>query len=172
MKLDREGTALIHESEDLRLNAYADQAGVYTIGYGTTRYPDGTLVRPGETCTREQAEYWFGCDAAWAEKCVNNIGVELNQKMFNALVSMAYNIGAAAFNGSTISLHLRNRNYIGAQAEFDKWIKTRNPVSGRLTISNGLRSRRDKEQRLFNDGIREALVANQEALAMFNRYLE
>jgi GH24 family phage-related lysozyme (muramidase) len=38
------------------LTAYKDGAGVWTIGRGTTIYPDGSHVKQGDTCTLEQAE--------------------------------------------------------------------------------------------------------------------
>jgi lysozyme len=51
--------ALIASWEGLRLGAYEDQAGVWTIGFGHT-----AGVKQGDTCTREQAAAWLASDAA------------------------------------------------------------------------------------------------------------
>ena len=50
---------LIEKYEDYRDHAYKCQAGVWTIGIGTTRYPNGQAVKAGDTCTRAQAEMWM-----------------------------------------------------------------------------------------------------------------
>lgn len=50
---------LIALSEGLRLIAYQDSGGVWTIGRGHT-----LGVKKGDTCTVEQATAWFRTDAA------------------------------------------------------------------------------------------------------------
>lgn len=50
--------ALIASWEGLRLTAYQDSGGVWTIGFGHT-----AGVKEGDTCTREQAALWMGEDA-------------------------------------------------------------------------------------------------------------
>jgi len=45
MKLSDNGIKLIKGFEGLRLTAYRDTAGVWTIGYGSTRYHDGKPVK-------------------------------------------------------------------------------------------------------------------------------
>ena len=52
---------LIKKFEGLRLTAYQDSVGIWTIGYGTTRI-NGRGVQPGETCTKEQAEQYLKDD--------------------------------------------------------------------------------------------------------------
>ena len=47
---------LIKKWEGLSLKAYKCPAGVWTIGYGTTFYPDGSKVKEGDTCTKEEAD--------------------------------------------------------------------------------------------------------------------
>jgi lysozyme len=154
MNLSQHGLTLLQESEGLRLIAYQDIAGVWTIGYGTTRYPDGSQVQEGDTCTKEQAEYWLLNDAAWANRAINEmVSAEINQKMHDALCAFVYNIGETAFHKSSLLRQLNQCNYKQASLEFDKWNKAR--VNGVLTISKGLAARRDREQALFDEGIKE-----------------
>jgi GH24 family phage-related lysozyme (muramidase) len=51
--------ALLHLFEDVRLVAYKDTGGVWTIGWGHT-----AGVKQGDTCTTAQADAWLAEDAA------------------------------------------------------------------------------------------------------------
>ena len=55
MKTSSNGTALIREFEGFVASAYLCPANVWTIGIGTTVYPNGTKVKKGDKCTQEQA---------------------------------------------------------------------------------------------------------------------
>jgi lysozyme len=151
--------------EALAINAYRDAAGVWTIGYGTTRYPDGRRVHWTDHCTEAEAEAWFRFDVERFERCVLETlpHVPLNQPMFDALVSFAYNVGCAAFRDSTLARRINAGQWIEAQAEFDRWVK-----AGGLVLK-GLVNRRNFEQAEFNDGIRQALADQPTTLALFNR---
>ena len=154
LSLSTHGLTLLLESEGMRLKAYLDSAGIWTIGGGTIRYPDGTQVREGDTCTREQAEYWVHNDLAWACKAVNDmVAVDINQKMFDALVNFVYNVGESAFHKSSLLRQLNQGNFKQASMEFDKWNKARS--NGKLITVNGLVNRRNREQALFDEGIAE-----------------
>lgn len=48
--------SLIERLEGCKLEAYLDSGGVPTLGYGTTHYPSGAVVKMGDTCTIEQAK--------------------------------------------------------------------------------------------------------------------
>lgn len=50
---------LIKRFEGCRLEAYQDSVGVWTIGWGTTRYPDGSPVSPGDKITQAEADYYL-----------------------------------------------------------------------------------------------------------------
>ena len=45
------GVDLISGFEGTRFTAYDDGVGVWTIGTGTTVYPNGVKVKQGDTCT-------------------------------------------------------------------------------------------------------------------------
>jgi lysozyme len=156
MMLDLKGFAFIRANEGLRLNAYLDSAGVPTIGYGTTRYPDGSNVKMGDVCSQEQATSFFEHDCEAFEKAVNNfvlLSVDtqpLTQPKFNALVSLAYNIGAANFARSTLlkAVNSKNRNNRAViEPNFLVWNKIRK--NGGLVVSDGLTNRRKKEVDLY-----------------------
>ena len=161
MQISDDGLRLIAQYEGLRLRAYADPGSgsePWTIGYGTTRYPDGSPVRPVDACTPAQAWQWLEHDAAFTARVVDaGLQVPVNQPMFDALVSLAYNIGVGAFRRSTLLQLLNEGNYLGAADEFDRW----NRAGGR--VMNGLVRRRDDEQALFNEGIRVALASQVDA---------
>ena len=60
MQLSENGFKIIKTFEGLRLTAYRDVAGVWTIGYGSTRYHDGKRVRRGDKLLNEmQADALF-----------------------------------------------------------------------------------------------------------------
>jgi lysozyme len=154
LSLSTHGLTLLQESESLRLKAYPDSGGVWTIGWGTIRYPDGTQVQECDTCTKEQADYWKCSDLAWVQKAINSmVSVEINQKMFDALCGLVYNIGESGFHKSSLLRQLNQRNFKQASMEFDKWVKAR--VNGKLVTINGLVNRRDREQALFDEGVAE-----------------
>ncbi len=136
------GIDLICSFEGLRLSAYDDGVGVWTIGYGTTVI-NGVKVKKGDTCTVEQAKSYMASDLKKFEAAVNKVTVVLNQNQFDALVSLAYNIGTGAFASSTLLKKLNAGDYKGAAAQFDVWIK----AGGKRM--QGLVNRRAAERKLF-----------------------
>jgi GH24 family phage-related lysozyme (muramidase) len=135
----------------------------WTLGYGMTVHVDGRPVRPSDHCTADQAEVWFFVLVGRVEEAVAAaVTTPINQPMFDALVSLTYNIGAGAFLTSTLLRHLNAGRYIEAQAEFDRWVH----AGGRMNY--GLVDRRDREQAWFNSGLRAALADQPEQLAQFN----
>ena len=83
------GLKLIESFEGLRLTAYQDSVGVWTIGYGHTKG-----VKQGQTITQQQAERFLQQDLAVAEAAVNRLGLTLSDNQFAALVSFTFNLGA------------------------------------------------------------------------------
>lgn len=144
MKISNVGINLISSFEDTRLKAYDDGVGVWTIGIGTTVYPNGVKVEKGDTCTLEQAKTYFKQDLSKFEKTVNDyVKVPLSQNQFDALVSLTYNIGSSAFRSSTLLKKLNKSDYQGAADQFPLW----NKAKGK--ILNGLTRRRTAERALF-----------------------
>lgn len=138
------GVDLICGFEGKRLAAYDDGVGVWTIGFGTTVYPNGIKVQKGDTCTEAQAKAYMAHDLKKFELAVNNaVKVPLNQNQFDALVSLAYNIGTNAFSKSTLVKKLNASDIQGAADQFDVWV---NAGGKRM---QGLVNRRAKEKALF-----------------------
>lgn len=134
------GVALIKGYETLRLEAYLPTPDdVPTLGYGHTRG-----VRLGDTCTEDQAESWLREDLAEAEEAVRGVRVELTQGMFDALVSLVFNVGASALRPDyVIGRALRAGEYVQAWRGFALWINQ----AGRPL--RGLMRRRAEEMALF-----------------------
>lgn len=143
MKTSNLGINLVCGFEGLRLKAYDDGVGVWTIGYGTTVI-NGVKVKKGDTCTIEQAKSYMTQDLKKFESAVNTaVKVPLNQNQFDALVSLTYNIGTGAFKDSTLLKKLNAKDYKGAAEQFPRW----NRGGGR--VLNGLIKRRKIEMELF-----------------------
>ena len=143
-QLSLAGIDLIGNFEGLKLQAYHDSAGVCTIGYGTTVYPNGVPVQPNDQCSIEQARSFMHHDLARFEKAVSSsVKVPLTQNQFDALVSLTYNIGAGAFKNSTLLKLLNQGDYVGASHQFDVWIKARGQTL------QGLVNRRAVEKAYF-----------------------
>ena len=144
MTVSAKGIDLICSFEGLRLTAYDDGVGVWTIGFGTIKYPNGVRVKRGDTCTLEQAKSYMKYDLIEFEHTVNSlVKVLLNQNQFDALVSLTYNIGSGAFKSSTLLKKLNLSDYKGAAEQFDVWV---NAGGKRM---QGLANRRAKEKSLF-----------------------
>ena len=138
------GVDLICDFEGKRLVAYDDGVGVWTIGFGTTIYPNGIRVKKGDTCTLDQAKSYMAHDLKKFEQAVNGaVNIALNQNQFDALVSLTYNIGTGAFNKSTLVKKLNAGDIRGAADQFDVWV---NAGGKRM---QGLVNRRSKEKLLF-----------------------
>jgi lysozyme len=135
------GLAFTRRFEGLRLTAYPDAAGVWTIGYGHT----GPGVHEGLTITEHQAEVFLECDIARAAAGVNRlVTAPIAQNQFDALVDFAFNLGVAALSSSVLLRHLNSGEFASAADEFLKWDHSK----GR--IISGLLLRREAEADLFS----------------------
>lgn len=131
---------IVRDHEGLKLTAYLDGGGVWTIGYGHT----GSDVREGLTIPLSEAERLLTRDLKVAEGYINEaVQVKLTQNQFDALVSFVYNVGGGAFKTSTMLKMLNAGDYEGAAKQFPRW----NKDNGKVV--QGLINRRQKEQALF-----------------------
>jgi lysozyme len=129
MRIGPRGLALVKSFETLRLEAYDDATGQsvppsghvrgrLTIGYGHT----GPDVRTGDRVTDAEAELLLRADLATSEQAVARlIQVPLNQPQFDALVSLVFNIGAAAFSASTLRRRVNAKDFTVAAGDFYRW---------------------------------------------------
>ncbi|MCP1292527.1 lysozyme [Chromobacterium sp. S0633] len=140
MNISANGVKLIQQFEGLRLKAYQDAVGVWTIGYGHT----GPDVTPGLVISQAQADALLARDLNRFETGVSRlVQVPLNQNQFDALLSFSYNLGLGSLQNSTLLRLLNQRDYAGAAAQFPRW----NKAGGK--VLPGLTRRRAAEQALF-----------------------
>ena len=135
--------ALIAEKERCRLRAYRCPAGVPTIGWGET-----VGVQMGMTWTQAQADRAL-CDSLSkrALQVLSILTEHAEPNQLGALVSLQYNIGAAAFAKSTVvKAHNAGDTQAAARA-FALWNKAK--VNGVLTVLAGLTARRAAEAALY-----------------------
>ena len=144
--MSAKGIALLKEHEGLRLKAYQDTGGVWTIGYGHTSAAGGMKVYPGLTITRAQAEQLLKDDLARMTYPVIKrlVKVDLTQGQFDALCSFIYNLGEGQVSTSTLLRKLNAADYRGASDQFGRWVYDNGKKLG------GLVTRREKERELFD----------------------
>lgn len=144
------GLELIKSFEGFSPRPYFCPAGVATIGYGSTFYPNGKKVTISDkTITEKQATSFLESTLITFEKYVDTYCVDvINQNQFDALVSFCYNLGPANLKSSTLLKKVnKNPNDETIRAEFMKWVK-----AGGKTLP-GLVRRREAEANLyFNHG--------------------
>jgi lysozyme len=139
MKISAEGLSLIKKFEGCELEAYKCSAGVWTIGYGHTKG-----VEEGMTITKDQAEEMLLEELVEYEKAVEEaVHNQLDQCMFDALVSWTYNLGPTNLNSSTMLKVLNAGEYEEVPAQIKRW----NKAGGK--VLEGLIRRREAEALLF-----------------------
>lgn len=146
MNVSEKCLALIREFEGFRSKPYLCPAGVPTIGYGSTRYEDGTPVTlKDEPIDQARANAIMRTTLAreYEPAVQRYVKVPLTQGQYDALVDFAYNAGAKNLLQSTLLKKLNAKNYAGAAKEFEKW------VYGGGKVLPGLVRRRKAEQALF-----------------------
>lgn len=155
MRTSPKGIQLIQQFESCMLKAYPDpKTGSipWTCGWGAT----GIDITPNTEWTQYQADTRLLQDLAQRESTVSAaVRVPLRQGRFDALVSIVFNVGAGSANRdgiirlkngqpSTLLRKLNAGDYVGASAEFEKW------VSPGSNVTAGLLRRRKAERALFD----------------------
>lgn len=129
--------------EKLRLKAFKPTPNdVWTLAWGRT-----AGVKEGDTCTIQEADEWFASDLAdFSSGVTVRIGpAPTTQNQFDAMVSLAYNIGIAGYGGSTVLRDHRAGDYDGAAAAFLLWDEQAGQVL------QGLVSRRMAEAEIYRE---------------------
>lgn len=143
MKTSADGIALLHHYESCKLKAYPDPGtggAPFTIGWGDT----GPDVVPGLVITQEEADRRFAERLTREfEPGVSKVVIAASQKQFDAMVSLAYNIGLGNFGKSTV-LNRTNKGEKEAAADaFLLW----NKAGG--NVMKGLQRRRYAERMVY-----------------------
>jgi lysozyme len=145
MKISPRGLELIKDFEGFSSNSYLDVVNIPTIGWGNTFYEDGTKVKLGDQISKTDALKLLEVVANrdFADKIFPSIKVKVTQSQFDAMVSLAYNIGTGAFLKSTLLKKVNTGDFAGAGEEFLRW----NKAGGKEVL--GLTKRREREKQLF-----------------------
>jgi len=121
MKMSDKGLKFLAHEEGEKLTAYQDQVGVWTISVGVTTYPNGKAVKQGDKLTQIESTILFKTTLKRFEARINKaITRDINQNQFDALVSLCYNIGEAAFATSTLVKKV-NANPCDKE-QIEKWL--------------------------------------------------
>ena len=137
---------LIAKFEGLRLKAYQDTGGIWTIGYGSTKDPfSGVPVKEGQTISKATALSWLQKEIEQRQVAIRKlVKVPITSNQLAALTSLAYNIGLGSFQRSTLLRLLNAKAPIQDVADqFLRW----NKVNGQIV--KGLTNRRILERELY-----------------------
>jgi lysozyme len=147
MKLSDSGRALIKGFEGLSLKAYPDTKKGYSIGYGHFG------AKKGDVITAAEADRLFDQDAVKYEAAVSYTTPTALQHEFDAMVSLAYNIGTGdldtgkgGFAGSTVARMHNMGDRESAADAFRMWNKSDGAVNPDLV------ARREKERGIYLNG--------------------
>lgn len=118
MKSSQKLIDAIKRFEGVRLQAYPDSGGVWTIGYGHTKD-----VKKGDRITQYQAEQLLKEDLAQFEAMANKMRGLNTQGKYDAVVDFLYNCGPSNFNSSTLKKYIEcNKATWEIQEQFLRWV--------------------------------------------------
>jgi len=145
----KRGVDLVTLFEGYSSTPYRCSAGVWTIGFGTTRYPNGKRVTKFDPeCTRGKAEAWLHHELVKAERAViRYCKPYLNDIQRAALASFVYNLGSGAFRASTLRRRINSNDWEDVPYQLSRW----NKAGGR--VLRGLSRRRAAEAELWCEGV-------------------
>jgi lysozyme len=182
MNISENGIKLIKAYESFFENAYQDIVGVWTIGWGTIQYPDGRKVEKGDVCNLAEAERWLAFELHLKQADVLRIteGARLNQQMFDALVSLVYNVGVGGISKSFIQMIKNNSTdkrivgntsvkyrYFGVGGKFIQYCN-----AGGKPIKGLIRRRKSEAFLYLNGYINMFKEMNEDKLTEANEYLK
>lgn len=134
MILNEAGYKALHEREGLKLKPYLDTQGIPTIAMGNTFYENGSKVKMSDPAlSKIEAEHLAKIIAdRFAAKVNSLVKSKVNQNQFNALVSLAYNIGLNGFENSTVLRKVNaDPNDGKIQDAFMMWTKNKELIGRR-----------------------------------------
>ncbi len=144
MRISRAGLDVIKAFEGFRPRYQKLPDGRWIVGYGhvrDTREAVEVTLEEAETLLREY-------DLPSIERLVMDcVLAPLNQNEFDALVSLAYSLGAKAFAGCDVVAQINSGNRLAAAKAFDQWCRAR--IGGRVQTIDALVRRRATEKALF-----------------------
>lgn len=140
--------ALCRQFEGFHSKPYLCPAGVWTIGYGATYYPDGRRVGPRDLpIDREQAErlMFFHLRKEFLPQVLTLCPVLMTStpRRLAAILDFTFNLGARHLKNSTLRRRINSERWQEVPDELMKW----NKAGG--VILRGLTRRRQAEADLI-----------------------
>ena len=133
--------AAIKKFEGVRLTAYQDSVGVWTIGFGHT-----AGVKKGDKITEYQAEQFLREDLKKFEAVADKCKRITTQGRYDAILDFIYNCGPANWNSSTLKKYIEAGKAVWEiQEQFLRWVNAGGKKLG------GLVTRRIWEANRFNE---------------------
>ena len=161
MQASKDIKYFIKSKEGLKLSPYKCSAGVPTIGYGATFYPNGVKVTMKDApITKERADELFNFHLSFFEKDLNKLIPDgaVNQHQFDALLSFAFNVGTdidqdnipeGLGDSTLLKKVLLNPQDKSIEKEFWKWDKANGVKVAGLSL------RRRQEAKIYFDAYSE-----------------
>jgi lysozyme len=150
LHISYEGINFIKNHEALSLKAYDLGDGKISIGYGHAENKSDSIYEIGDSISKADAERLFQKDVDRVQKGLRSLfklwkkqglNIKVSQHMWDAMVSMGYNMGMGAFRGSDIVQFIKREQYVEAAEEI--------PLTKASEIYPGLKDRRAEEKDLF-----------------------
>ncbi|MEE3682382.1 lysozyme [Actinobacillus pleuropneumoniae] len=143
-----DGLEIIGNAEGCRREPYKCPADVLTVGVGSTA-AGGEPIDPKKRYTDEEIASRWKNDIVIAERCVNRFanGKKMHQSVFDATVSLVFNVGCGALQKSTLFRKANAQDWKGVCDQFPRWV-----YSGGRKLK-GLEIRRNKEKALCLSGL-------------------
>lgn len=128
---------IIMAAEGFRSHPYLCPAGVPTIGYGTTWYPDGGVVTlrdaPISKLTAQNL-LLHAVKNKFLPAVINLCPGADTPSRLAALVSFVYNLGVSALKTSTLRKRVNAQNWPEAVYEIKRWNKSKGKVLAGLVV--------------------------------------
>jgi lysozyme len=158
MKPSTNCLTLIQSLEGEVLHPYRDQAGIATIGIGSTMYKDGTKVKITDPpITHGQAIDLLAWEVSNKCSALNGFlqNIVVNQNQYDALVSFTFNVGVGwmtrkkpgVYNSGMANKLKQNPDDPTIRDEFNKWVYI--TKDGKKEVCGDLVRRRKKEADLY-----------------------
>lgn len=125
VELVKRWEGLYKQGKDGLVYPYICPAGVWTIGYGSTRHFDGTPIHKDTApLSQEECEQLMLIEL---RKCIREairhspvlIG---NENALSAISSFIYNLGGTSYYRSTLRRKINDRDWDAARTEIRRWI--------------------------------------------------
>lgn len=160
MTISKDGLELVKKWEGFHSKAYLDVVGVPTIGYGMTKWLNGSKVKLGETIKQEEATIILEQQInEHASQIFEDIKIELTQSQFDALASFSYNLGSGIFKkDKSLTKYINEKDWDNTV----RVMKLYNKAGGK--VFQGLVNRREDETKMFMKDLDKKVATNKEVV--------